>query len=456
MIKRQIVNVSGREVLIRYAGSGPPIVLLHGSPNTGAILTPLINLLRDDYLAIAPDTPGNGESLPLPEFADSARAHADALNDLLDALGLKQVFLYGFHTGSVFAAEFSVRYPGRVSALVLDGYPAWTEAEAGNLGKNYLQAINPVPDGSHLAALWNRVIQQSWHFPWHIAPQRETDVAWLTNDLGNTTMLHDRAMELLTCHDTYAPPYAAALRADGVSRLQGISAPTLLTAAAHDPLSEHLSRIPSRREHETTVKEDFSAVQHNVVAWLNTQPAPPTTTLTLPAANRRFLHLDGEEILVEGEGDELILHDAGHSSRSAGPGLKIDLPGHGLTSAAWPESFEHAIELVAAIGNALGARRYSGIGLGQQLAGALRGEERVHTDIPVPSIDPVWHGGHLLAAWHFNRYRLRYRKWHKRTADKLSHAPLPDARELNALTIDTLRAGAQVLARTLPYSLYSR
>jgi tRNA (guanine-N1)-methyltransferase len=50
----------------RIVGSGPPVLLLHPSPQSGAFSLPMARRLAPDFTAIALDTPGYGLSDPLP------------------------------------------------------------------------------------------------------------------------------------------------------------------------------------------------------------------------------------------------------------------------------------------------------------------------------------------------------------------------------------------------------
>ena len=64
-ITRHFVRAGGREVHYRRAGSGPPFVLFHVSPQSSAFVLPHLLPLADRYTLIGLDTPGYGESDPL-------------------------------------------------------------------------------------------------------------------------------------------------------------------------------------------------------------------------------------------------------------------------------------------------------------------------------------------------------------------------------------------------------
>lgn len=456
-IKRAVARVGARHVYFLTAGRGPPLLLLHGSPNSAAALSALIEHLASRFLVVAPDTPGNGASDPLPLQAAGADAYADALAALLDVLGLPRVGVYGHHTGAVFAAELARRHPQRVEAIVCNGFPVWTEAEAKELGDDYLPPLGVAADGAHLARLWSRIIDQSWYFPWHV----QDDSRRMSLDLGDTALLHSRAMDLLCAGDAYRTPYAAALRADGGPRLAAVRRPALLTCTETDVLAAHLPRAPRNPCVETQLAADQEQLWQRVGDWFARHP-PPVAELRLPFSPRRFVDTPLGQLHVVGEPDAeaVWLHDAGESSAQAdADGLRVDLPGHGLSVAPWPgETGEVLAALRAAFdgaGVAAAPGAIAGRGLGRQLAALLAGrQQRLATQaVEIPDIAPRWDGTHLLTAWHFARYRSQYKPWHERGFGRRGSAPLPGPKALQQITVALLRTGRETLAQTLPCSV---
>lgn len=453
-----MVSVGGRHVRMLVAGKGAPALLLHGSPSNADSLLPLVERLRRDFLVIAPDTPGNGASAPLLPEAPQAQRYADALVALLDVLKLPQVVVYGFHTGAVFAAELAGRHPNRITAAVCDGFPLWTEAEAAQLDESYLAPLTPQRNGTHLAALWSRIIDQNWHFPWHLreAGQR------VNRDLDDIDRLHGQALGLLCAGNPYRVPYAAALKADGALRLQRLRTPTLVMAAKADVLAQHLPRVPSSQCIEAERCEDAEHVAARTEDWFK-RHAPPPAKLALPPAQRRFVDAGQGQLYVEGHADAgaLWLHDAGESSAQAPndeAAVRLDLPGHGLSTVPWPETAEEVKELLMQGIEAAGLDgrncRLQGRGLGRQLADLLSGKKSglEARAMEIPDIAPRWDGAHLLAAWHFCRFRSQYQPWFRRGPGTRLAAPLPSAEALQQKTLDVLRTGQETLAQTLPYS----
>jgi pimeloyl-ACP methyl ester carboxylesterase len=82
-----------RRVHYRRAGSGPPVVLVHQSPRSSAEYEALIAEWAAHFTCLAPDTPGFGESAPLP-------MNNPHVNDYADAVLAFNHFLCAFHVVS--------------------------------------------------------------------------------------------------------------------------------------------------------------------------------------------------------------------------------------------------------------------------------------------------------------------------------------------------------------------
>jgi pimeloyl-ACP methyl ester carboxylesterase len=136
--------------------AGIPLLCLHMSPSSGRVFAPLLGELGRDRVAVAPDTPGFGESDPPPapiEIADFAAANFG----LLDELGLAgPVDVLGYHTGSLTAAEMARQRPARVRRLVLVSAPVFTARELAEFRAAYAERP-PAEDGSHLVEHWRAI-----------------------------------------------------------------------------------------------------------------------------------------------------------------------------------------------------------------------------------------------------------------------------------------------------------
>jgi 2-hydroxy-6-oxonona-2,4-dienedioate hydrolase len=105
------------------AGSGHPVVLLHGSgPGASGWSNFKTNLepIGKEFHAMAFDMPGWGKT---ETKSPDDRDHLVALVDILDALEIERTAVVGNSMGAMTALRFAVEYPDRVSHLIPMGSP---------------------------------------------------------------------------------------------------------------------------------------------------------------------------------------------------------------------------------------------------------------------------------------------------------------------------------------------
>jgi pimeloyl-ACP methyl ester carboxylesterase len=105
-------------VIYRIAGSGPPVVLIHGMLNSSSHWRSVALSLASDYTVIAPDLIGHGDSAA-PRGDYSLGAHAASIRDLLAAVGVERATVVGHSLGGGVAMQFFYQFPQRVERLVL-------------------------------------------------------------------------------------------------------------------------------------------------------------------------------------------------------------------------------------------------------------------------------------------------------------------------------------------------
>ena len=101
------------------AGTGPPILAIHGLGGTKGSFLPTVADLAPRFRVIAVDLPGFGDSDKPIGAAYDAPFFARAGIDLLDALGLDRVHVLGNSLGGRVALEIGLRHPDRVDRLGL-------------------------------------------------------------------------------------------------------------------------------------------------------------------------------------------------------------------------------------------------------------------------------------------------------------------------------------------------
>lgn len=108
------------ELYYREAGSGMPLVLLHGNGESGEYFRPQVEYFSASYRVIVVDTRGHGKS-PRGEAPFTLAQFAEDLKAFLDRLGITRCILLGFSDGANIALLFALRYPGYLEKLILNG-----------------------------------------------------------------------------------------------------------------------------------------------------------------------------------------------------------------------------------------------------------------------------------------------------------------------------------------------
>jgi pimeloyl-ACP methyl ester carboxylesterase len=131
VVEEQKIEVDGLPTRYLTAGTGPPLVLLHGAGDNALDWRWVMPALSATHLVYAPDLPGS---------PDSARPAADYspgfferfVAGFLDALDIERAAMVGNSLGGLVALRLALSAPARVTALVL--------VDSAGLGR----AVNPV------------------------------------------------------------------------------------------------------------------------------------------------------------------------------------------------------------------------------------------------------------------------------------------------------------------------
>lgn len=409
-ITRHFVDVGARRCHYRRCGTGPALLMIHQSPRSSAEYAALMQQWGAHFTCIAPDSPGFGQSDPLP--GDPAiDDFADALVDLLDALGLDCVPAYGFHSGGIILVNALKRHPARFAALAVGGYAIWTPAEMQAFSESYLPAFQPQAYGEHLTWLWNRILEQSWFFPWFaVEPAKR-----LRGPHDDAAKVDAVVREMLDSGDAYRAGYGAVLRAP--RQMPGPNdrtRPVLITAYDGDPLQEHIDRLGAMpagwTAHKVATPE---AHQQASFEFLADYPVAMPDRLG-EVADEGFIAVQaqGFDGLIHWRGTRgapLMLHGPGRALELfAHDGMMIDLPGHGLSDAwtgAAPTDPAAWQGVIAAVIHALGATSV------------------VHEPLPAgtpahlyPDLTPDRFGAYLTRAWSIVRAAHLFSPWYAASA----------------------------------------
>jgi pimeloyl-ACP methyl ester carboxylesterase len=112
------IELHGRRVVYRIAGSGPPVVLIHGMLNSSRHWRSVALSLASEYTVLAPDLIGHGDSAA-PRGDYSLGAHAASIRDLMAAIGIDRATIVGHSLGGGVAMQFFYQFPQRIDRLVL-------------------------------------------------------------------------------------------------------------------------------------------------------------------------------------------------------------------------------------------------------------------------------------------------------------------------------------------------
>jgi len=122
----QSVNVEEVDVLVGgprmhflRAGSGPPLILLHGLVGSLHNWRLNIDALAHSATVYVPDLLNMGKSDRVPGLDAGLEATADRVAAFMDALGLAEADIAGHSHGGAVALTLAARHPGRVARLVL-------------------------------------------------------------------------------------------------------------------------------------------------------------------------------------------------------------------------------------------------------------------------------------------------------------------------------------------------
>jgi haloacetate dehalogenase len=152
------IQADGAEIFARTGGSGPPLLLIHGFPQTHAMWHKVAPVLMQSFTCVMPDLRGYGySSCPQNDAANlaySKRAMASDLLALMTSLGHHRFAVVGHDRGGRVAYRMALDHPGFVNCLaVLDIVPTqamWHNFSASLAMKVYhwlfLAQPHPLPE----------------------------------------------------------------------------------------------------------------------------------------------------------------------------------------------------------------------------------------------------------------------------------------------------------------------
>src|SRR5258705_8547146 len=128
------MRTKGAIIRVRHGGSGPPLLLLHGYPNSHVLWHAVAAKLAQNYHVVCPDLRGYGDS-SLPEPGDklinySHRVMAEDMIEVMEQLRHQRFFLIRHDRGARVSHRMCLDHPERVMKVclldMLPTYYVWT------------------------------------------------------------------------------------------------------------------------------------------------------------------------------------------------------------------------------------------------------------------------------------------------------------------------------------------
>jgi len=132
------LKVKNGEIRYRKAGKGPPLLMLHGNPQTHAMWHKVAPELVDNYTLICPDIPGYGKSFK-PKLSENHEGYskvnmAKDINEFMSLLNYDSFYLIAHDRGARIAHRLALDFPDKILKMILlDIIPTIEHFERANM-----------------------------------------------------------------------------------------------------------------------------------------------------------------------------------------------------------------------------------------------------------------------------------------------------------------------------------
>ena len=162
--------MSDIRLFCRESGEGFPLILLHGNGESSDYFEsqiPAFSRIRHVY---APDTRGHGRS-PMGSSPFTISQFADDLLAFMDERGIEKADVLGFSDGGSIALIFALRYPERLSKLIVDGanlYPSGMKNSVWREIRRRCRKFDADPSMAYEAKLYHLMTDKPDIKPWEL------------------------------------------------------------------------------------------------------------------------------------------------------------------------------------------------------------------------------------------------------------------------------------------------
>src|SRR6202045_1837409 len=128
---KTIHSPEGADIFVRWGGSGPVVVLIHGYAENSDSWAPLAADLMKDHTVVVPDLRGIGKSSK-PESGYDEKTQAKDIRAVVTGLGYDKSSVVAHDIGNAVAYAYAAMYPDKVERLVvldapIPGIGPWDE-----------------------------------------------------------------------------------------------------------------------------------------------------------------------------------------------------------------------------------------------------------------------------------------------------------------------------------------
>ena len=245
----EMVAIPGGQVRVyrNTDAAGITVAVQHDAAGSGRTVQALAESLIGSHPVLAVELPGHGDSdNTIGEGDVSVADYREALQQVLDALGLDSVAGYGVWGGGSVLLDLAIAYPGRVRRLAITGLIDHAPEEQAGLLAHYTPEIKPAWHGGHLLEAWHMMRDQGVYFPWY---SRKAATQLKGEPHLDADMVHRRVVEVLRAPVMWRKAYRAHFRYRAGLRLADTAVPVLLATAEWDVARELSERLAGEHAH---------------------------------------------------------------------------------------------------------------------------------------------------------------------------------------------------------------
>mgnify|MGYP000729618314 CR=1 FL=1 len=121
--KISFVEIKRGAIRYRRCGSGPPLLMLHGNPQTHAMWHKVAPAVVKNFTVICPDIPGYGKSFK-PNLSENHKEYskvsmANDLKEFMKLLGFTSFYIIAHDRGARIAHRLALDFPDKVLKMIL-------------------------------------------------------------------------------------------------------------------------------------------------------------------------------------------------------------------------------------------------------------------------------------------------------------------------------------------------